>query len=381
MDATLFGSGSTGRLVPTIQGASAFVPNPLPPEVDRSTLFDPYGEAMASMGALNAKITQLADPELIIRPLQKREALASSAMEGTFTTSDELALLDAGAEDSVRPETLEVRNYVSALTNTVAALEDLPISHRMIRNAHAELLYSLSNMRGGNKRPGEYKADQNWIGGATIQSARFVPPPPKEAQAAMDALELFMNRDRPETIPPLIEAAMVHYQFETIHPFADGNGRVGRILVPILLMARNVIATPMFYPSAALEHRKDEYIDKMFSVSTRGDWTTWLEFFLDICAETCRVSIDVIDRLIQLQNDYRQRVMTESRSNNPLILIDELFSNPVISTPIARDKLSVTHRAARQTIALLERLGIVEKMAGFNMPEYFIARQILRVSA
>jgi Fic family protein len=381
MDVALFGPNSTGRLVVTIQGASAFVPNPLPPAIDREALFDAFGVAMAGMGMLNAKIAQLQNPKLIIRPLQKREALASSAMEGTYTTSDELALLDAGAEDAVRPETIEVRNYARALAQTTKALETLPISHRMIRNAHATLLDGLPSKSGGNKHPGEYKKNQNWIGGVTIQTARFVPPPPAEAQTAMDELERFINRENPNGIPALIEAAAVHYQFETIHPFADGNGRVGRILIPIILFARNAMTTPVFYPSATMEHKKDEYIDRMFAVSSEGDWTGWIRFFLEICAETCHSSVDVIDRILLLQGEYKRQAMSESRSSNPLILIDELFASPVISTPIAKNKLSVTHRAARQTIALLERLGIVEKMQGFNMPEYFIAREILKISA
>ncbi len=380
MDEALFSPQSPGRLVSTIQGVSAFVPDNLPPDIDRAALFDVYGDAMAALGMLNAKIAQLANPKLIIRPLQKREALASSAMEGTFTTGDELALLDAGAESAVRPETTEVRNYARALSQTVETLATLPISHRMIQNAHAILMDGLTTVRGGNKRSGEYKKDQNWIGGATIQAARFVPAPPKEADEAMNMLERFINREAPEAIPPLIEAAIVHYQFETIHPFSDGNGRVGRILIPIILMARKAMAAPVFYPSAVLENRKDEYIDRMFAVSTSGDWTGWIAFFLGICAQTCRISIGVVDSLFQLQQEYRRRVMGNSRSNNPLIIIDELFSSPVISTPMARDRLSVSHRAARQTIALLERLEILEKMQGFNMPEYFIARGILRAS-
>lgn len=381
MDSAQFGSQSPGNLVPTIQGEFAFVPNPLPPTIDRNVLFDAFGDARDSMGMLNAKIAQLNNPTLIIRPLQKREALASSAMEGTYTTSDELALLEAGADADVRPETLEVRNYATALSQATEALRELPISHRMIRNAHLALLSGLPKMRGGNKRPGEYKVDQNWIGGATIQSARFVPPPPAETQAAMDELERFVNRDNPQTIPALIEAAVVHYQFETIHPFADGNGRVGRILIPIILLARNAMTTPVFYPSAAMEHRKDEYIDRMFAVSSRGDWTGWIAFFLGICSETCRSSIAVIDRILDLHANYKKLALEASRSNHPITLIEELFINPAISTPIATERLGVTPPAARRTIALLEQLGIVEKVPGWNKPEYFIARDILQITA
>ncbi|MEO1748680.1 MAG: Fic family protein [Pseudomonadota bacterium] len=381
MNLAQFTADAPGHFTKTIEGQSAFVPNDLPPQVDKEALFKPFGNSMAALGMLNAKIGQLANPGLIIGPLQRQEALASSAMEGTFTTSDELALYDAGVEQAARPETIEVHNYAMALAQTTEALERLPISHRLIRNAHSELLANLPNQRGGNKRPGEYKTDQNWIGGRTIQSARFVPPPPKEAGAAMDALELFLNREHPDDIPALIEAAIVHYQFETIHPFADGNGRVGRILIPVLLLARQAMSTPVFYPSVVLEDRKDQYIDLMFNVSAKGAWTDWIHFFLNTCTETCRVSGQLIDKIVDLQTTYRSQLMESTRSNNPLILLDHLFAMPVISAPMATKILNVTHRAARLTIGSLEEAGVVEKLPGLSMPEFFVARGILGVTA
>ncbi len=333
---------------------------------------------MAGMGTLNAKISQLRNPQLILRPLQRREALLSSAMEGTYTTSDELALLEAGAEQSARTDTREVLNYTIALNHAIDLMQKLPICHRLITETHAKLLGGLPQGRGGNKRPGEYKTEQNWIGGSTPNSARFVPPPPAETRVGMDELETFINRPNSNDLPALLEAALVHYQFETIHPFADGNGRVGRILIPILLLSRGLIKTPIFYPSASMEERKDEYIDKMFLVSSKGEWTSWLSFFLEICRDTCITSIEVIDRIIQLQNSYRENAMTLFRSNNVLILIDQLFSTPVVTTPMVRDILGVTHRAARMTIANLEQIGVLEKVEGPTMPEYFAAREILR---
>ena len=378
MDQTLFSGRSPGFLVPTIQGAQAFVPNPLPPEMDLARIFNHYGEAMAGIGALNAKMVQLRNPQLIIRPLQRREALLSSAMEGTYTTSDELALLEAGAEDGARADTREVLNYASALEHAVTLMNDLPICHRLIRETHSKLLSGLPYGRGGNKRPGEYKQDQNWIGGQTPETARFVPAPPKETVTAMDQFEAFINRDDVGDVPPLLEAAMVHYQFETIHPFADGNGRVGRILIPLILLSRGLITTPVFYPSASLEAKKNEYIDRMFNVSTSGEWTEWFQFFLTICKDTCLSSIELIDRLIDLQTQYRDLAISNFRSNNVVVVIDYLFTSPVVSTPMVRDLLGVTHRAARMTIANLEEIGILEKVQGPSMPEYFVARAILK---
>ncbi len=378
MDFTLFNDSSPGLLVPTIQGSKAFIPHPLPPLVDLSSIFAQYGEAMAGIGALNAKIAQLRNPHLIIRPLQRREALLSSAMEGTYTTSDELTLLEAGAEEGARADTREVLNYTSALSHAMMLMETLPICHRLIKETHGKLLSGLPHGRSGNKRPGEYKSDQNWIGGQAPQTARFLPPPPLESAAAMDALEAFINRGSNENIPPLLEAALVHYQFETIHPFADGNGPVGRILIPLILLSRKLITTPAFYPSASLEARKDEYIDRMFNVSARGEWSQWLGFFLSICRDTCSSSIELIDRLLDLQSNYRELAMANFRSNNIIILIDQLFSTPVVTTPMVRSILGVTHRAARMTIANLEEIGVLQKVEGPSMPEYFSARAILR---
>ena len=381
MDVREFDSESPGDLVDTNLGVKAFVPSPLPPSIDLAAVFLDYGEAMAGIGALNAKIAQLRNPHIILRPLQRREALLSSAMEGTFTTTDELALLEAGAEEGARADTHEVLNYARALTHALNMMEQLPICHRMIKDVHGKLLSGLPRGRGGDKRPGEYKRDQNWIGGVSPQSARFVPSPPKEAAEAMDRLEAFINRDNPQAIPALLEAAIVHYQFETIHPFADGNGRVGRILIPLILQSRGLITDPVFYPSASLETRKNEYIDRMFDVSTKGRWTEWLQFFLSICTDTCRTSNKLIDDLIALQGQYRELAMSNFRSNNVVIVIDHLFSSPVVSTPMVKKLLGVTHRAARLTIANLEQIGVLEKVQGPSMPEYFAARAILRASA
>lgn len=380
MDPSLFRDRSPGRLVRTIDGAPAFVPTPLPPDLDLASLFEDYGSAMAALGKLNAKLLQLGNPNLIIRPLQRREALTSSAMEGTYSTSDELALVEAGDETAARSDTLEVRNYVRALTRAVALMERLPICHRLIKETHSELLGSLPAGRGGNKRPDEYKREQNWIGGPSAITARFVPAQPLETIDAMDALEAFINREPGRGPPPLIEAGLVHYQFETIHPFADGNGRVGRILIPLVLLARQVLDSPVFYPSASLGGRKQEYIDRMFAVSAEGDWTGWLRFFLEVCRDTSSSSIAVIDRLVALQIKYRYQAMENSRSNNVLLVIDKLFLNPVVSTTMVMDEIGVTRRTARITIASLEEIGVLEKLSGSKMPEYFMAREILRAS-
>lgn len=380
MDYDLFKSSPTGKLVPTIHDQLAYVPNDLAPEIDLAAIFNIYGAASRGIASLNSKITQLGNPNLILRPLQRHEALTSSAMEGTYTTSDELALLEAGEQRNARAETREVNNYREALSHAVQSMDKLPISHRLIRETHGKLLGGLPGGRGGNKRPGEYKQFQNWIGGATIETARFIPPPPEETQMCMDRLEAFINREAPERIDPLLEAALVHYQFETIHPFADGNGRVGRILIPIILLERRLIQSPVFYPSASIEGRKDEYIDLMYNVSAKGDWTEWLTFFLRVCADTCAKSVDIVDRLVQLNTEFKRKAMVKYRSNNVIQLIDEMFRSPVTSTPLVQKLLNVTPPAARKTIGSLEEIGLLEKMTFSSKPEYFIARRITEIA-
>jgi Fic family protein len=380
MDYALFESSPTGKLIPTIHDQLAYVPNELAPEIDLAAIFNAYGAASRGIAALNAKITQLGNPNIILRPLQRREALTSSAMEGTYTTSDELALLEAGEERNARAETREVNNYRDALTHAVQSMDKLPISHRLICQTHEKLLGGLPGGQGGNKRPGEYKQFQNWIGGVTIETARFVPPPPEETQICMDRLEAFINREAPEKIDPLLEAALIHYQFETIHPFADGNGRVGRILIPIILLDRRLIQSPVFYPSASIEGHKDEYIDLMYNVSAKGEWTEWLAFFLRICADTCAKSVEIVDRLVQLNAEFKRKAMEKHRSNNVIQLIDEMFKSPVTSTPLVQKLLNVTPPAARQTIRNLEEIGLLEKMTFSAKPEYFIARSITEIA-
>jgi Fic family protein len=380
MNNALFENSPSGKLVPTIQGQFAFVPNDLPPSVNHAAIFNAYGAASRGIAALNAKITQLANPSLILRPLQRREALTSSAMEGTYTTSDELALLEAGDEKNARFETREVNNYRIALFHAVDSLERLPISRRLICETHEKLLGGLPHGRGGNKRPGEYKQFQNWIGGLKIENARFIPPPPAETILCMGALESFINCESTENFDPILEAAMVHYQFETIHPFADGNGRVGRILIPILFMSRGLITSPVFYPSAAIEGQKDEYIDLMYQVSSLGDWDKWFHFFLKVCVETCESSIAIVDGLDRLNRSFKAKAMGAFRSNNVIKLIDELFIHPVTSTPNVQRLLGVTARAARMTIGNLESIGVLQQMNVPGRTDYFIAREILDTS-
>ncbi|MFP4303975.1 MAG: Fic family protein, partial [Rhodosalinus sp.] len=335
MDPSQFGPNSTGSLVSTPYAVHAFVPEPLPPRLDYAGLTVPLADATQAVGELKGASRRLSNPYILVRPLQRREALTSSAMEGTFTTEDELLLTDAGIDESADQASIEVRNYLRALTESIRLLREdgLPICHKLIKKSHQTLLSGVGSYRGAHRAPGEYRNDQNAIGGAKrgIENARFVPPPPSAALRCMDELEAYINRPDRNSTPALIDIGLVHYQLETIHPFLDGNGRVGRMLISLMAIERRVFDTPLLYVSPELEDRKDQYIDLMLKVSVEGAWEEWLTFFLDVVKKSAISSIKVVDRLIDLQEKYRDKVTARSRSANAVGLVDMLFESPIVT--------------------------------------------------
>ena len=299
-------------------------------------------------------------------------------MEGTHTTADNLLLAEAGVSTPRDDQTAEVANYLSALNESLRMLQELPISHRVICRAHEILLSGLSSQRGAQKRPGQYKREQNWIGGVTIDRARFVPPPPAETLQCMDELEKFINSTK-KPATPLIDLALVHYQLEAIHPFADGNGRVGRMLISLMSVNSGLLDLPVLYISPVMEQFKDQYIDLMFNVSARGEWVPWLNFFFARVTEACKETIDTIDRLIALQNKYRELAVRNHRSISVATLVDALFERPAITISEAAEKLKVTYAAAKGSVDKLVELGILVEFAG-QYPKLFYAPSILNAS-
>ncbi len=376
-----FSSSPTGSLVPTERGQWAFVPMDLPPvNLSMAELAAPLEKASKLLGELNGIGRLLPDPYLLIRPLQVREALTSSSMEGTYTTIEDLLLLEAGASEHTRlSDTREVLNYRRALSDAIASLQTLPLSLRTLRDAHRTLLQGTARHRGANAQPGEFKSHQNFIGGGVIEKARFVPPPPKQAIASLEALEKYIQREDRLGMPDLIDAALIHYQFETIHPFADGNGRVGRMLVTLHLFMRGAIRQQILYLSPVFERRKDEYIDFMYNISRIGDWTSWISFFLDVICEASSGAINTADALLSLQNSYRQRIKIVSRSNNLMSIVDFLFRYQVVSIPIIADHLSVTYRSAQLNVEALLNANILREIPGTSNPKYFIAHEIRNI--
>jgi len=379
MDASLFQKSDSGTLVPTIEGMQAFAPNKLPPDINLGNIISEFGEASAALGGLREIGSTINNPYMVIRPLQRNEALRSSAMEGTFSTADDLALVEALDEASSNDSAREVHNYIRAIDFAIEQVQHLPISHRVIRGMHAVLLERSTKVRGSNKRPGEYKIHQNWIGALQIQNARFIPPPPREAMGSMDDLERYINAEH-APIPPLIVAGLCHYQFETIHPFSDGNGRVGRMLITLQLLSEGLLNSPLLYVSPFIEGNKDEYIDSMFAVSARGDWERWLRFFLKAIKESCIETTKTIGLLNDLQDKYRGLLQEKSKSVSALQISDRLFEQPVISITDASKICGTSYQSAKKNVEQLVKLGILQQVRGYENPKLFWAKEIIDIS-
>lgn len=382
MDVEAFRKSPCGRLVPTTQGAWAFVPDPLPPALNLGPLIDVVADANGYLGELRGLGGQLTNPYLLVRPLLRKEAVSSSGIEGTHTTMTELLSFEAGLEDPARrDDNKEVVNYVLALDRGVEMLKELPVCNRLICEVHRELLRGLplSRRRGGE--PGSFKRDQNWIDGSQDDpmQARFVPPPPAESEAAMTALEKFINDLNRPRIQPLVFLALVHYQFEAIHPFPDGNGRVGRILIPLLLHSKKLLPQPLLYLSPYFEANRNEYVERMFKVSLNGEWLEWIDFFLKGVIESSRSAIGTIRNLMNLHAQYIARLHRIRASAMLIRFVDMLFDAPVISIPRVRTQLGITYRAAKLNTERLVREGILSDLPGTRMPKFYIARDIVNI--
>lgn len=374
-----FAATPAGYLSPTVHGQKAFVPNPLPPKFDLSAVAHDLAEAMLTIGELREACHQLANPYILIRPLQRLEAQTSSAMEGTFTTADALAMAEAGIDKSPTAEAIEVRNYIQALAWAVERLETLPISVRLLKKTHAILLEGVQKKRGRDKQAGEFARDQNMIGGASIETARFIPPPPSETADCMSELEKYVNREDKRQSAALIDIALVHYQFETIHPFADGNGRVGRMLISLMAISESLLEIPALYMSPELEKQKDAYIDHMYEVSCKGRWEAFIRFFLNVMTESCRRSISTVHRLRDLQKRYQEAAREKSRSNNLITTVDMLFERPVIQPRDIVARTGITDAAARNLLRQLTEIGILSELRQ-HYPTVWIADEVLDIS-
>jgi Fic family protein len=374
-----FKEPKAGKLVPAIQGF-AFVPAPLPPSnLDLAPLVPLLSRATHALGELSGIGRTLQNPLLLIRPFMRREAVASSKIEGTVTNLSELFLFEVGKETGNAPaDAREVFNYVRALERALSLLPELPISSRLIKEAHNVLMQGVQPHRGAAIIPGEFRTDQNWIGARPIENARYVPPPPAEALNAMSDLEKYINNLNPQ-LPTLVHIALIHYQFEAIHPFPDGNGRVGRLLIPLILCERKEMSEPLLYLSSYFEKNYDDYIDKMLAVSQLGLWESWIEFVLAGVEQACQDAISRAGLLLRLQSTYRQTIQ-QARSSALLgRLIDMLFENPAINIPYAANKLGISYNAAKNNVEVLVGHQILRPGPEDMRPRFFFAQAIIDI--
>jgi Fic family protein len=378
MDPNDFSSAAPGRVLCTPKGYWAFIPNPLPPTIEWSTsLISALGEAERNLGRLASLADTLPSPHILVRPFIRREAVLSSRIEGTRASLVDLYHYES-AQNSFFEDITDVRevhNYVRALDYGLERSKTLPVSLRLIREMHGILM---EGVRGEHLTPGEFRRSQNWIGspGSTIESATIVPPPVDEMHQALDALEKFIHA--PSDIPQLTRAGLIHYQFEAIHPFLDGNGRVGRLLVILLLIEWGLVSQPLLYLSAFFEAHRLDYYDRLLAVSQRGEWENWLLFFLKGISSQSSDAITRIEHLGQLRTAYRERLRTERAAARLLKTLDVLFERPILNIRQLEAALDVPYRTAQRYIERLEEIGILREVTGQARNRLYRADEILR---
>jgi len=373
---TDFRAPEAGRVIRARGGYHAFIPAPLPPKLTYDDdLVLALSQADAALSELSGLGRHLPNPHLLIAPYVRREAVLSSRIEGTTTSLGELLLGEVAAGSARRDpdDVREVRNYVRALEHGIPRLRSLPLSLRLVRELHERLM---RGVRGEYATPGEFRRSQNWIGvpRSTVETAVYVPPPPEHLMEVLGAWERFLQ-DRGRT-PDLVQCALMHEQFEAIHPFLDGNGRVGRLLISLFLIERGRLSQPLLYLSAYFEEHRREYYDGLQRVRTDGDWTGWIRFFLAGVEQISREAVAQAGRLMDLRERWRARLADRPKT---VQLVDALLVNPYMSVARAQRLLEVSNPTARQAVARLEKLGLLTEVTGRDWRRLYLAKPILRV--
>jgi Fic family protein len=364
-----------GKRMP--QGSySAFVPAPLPPKLEFTPrLIRMLSDADRLIGKLAGEGGRLPNPHILMRPFIQREAVLSSKIEGTQATLGELLAAEAGVAVERSPEDLrEVGNYVVAMEHGIARLKELPLCVRIIRELHEKLM---TGVHGQQAMPGRFRKIQNWIGrpGSTPATASFVPPPPDEVERCLAAWEKFLHESE---LPPLVTIALAHYQFEAIHPFLDGNGRVGRLLITLFLIERQILPTPLLYLSAFFEAARRDYYDGLRGISERGEWNEWLEYFLQGVARMSEDALSRASRINKKLADWQKKVAGDS-TNAPLRIVELLAANPFITVKGAAEKLDVAFTTAQRAIEKLARLEIVKQKGNAKRDRVYCAQALLDI--
>jgi Fic family protein len=379
MDIDKFKNSPTGRLVKTATNYWAFVPNPLPPkDLDKfsAEFVAILSEADRGIGALKSLGKLIPNPNLLVAPYVRKEAVQSSRIEGTQASLSDIFYCEASKEKPKYADVLEVLNYVKAMNYGLFRLKELPLSLRLVREIHSKLM---EGVRGERMSPGEFRTTQNWVGppGCSLADATYVPPPVPEMNEALGQWEKFLHAEDP--IAPLIKCALMHYQFEAIHPFLDGNGRVGRLLITFYLYEKGYLEYPILYLSDFFERYRNDYYTLLLGVSQDGDWDAWLKYFIRGVAEQSKVAEETGHKILDLQKKYRQQLQKESVSTLAFQLLDMLFLNPFVSLPGISDYLKITWPTAKASVERLMKLGILKEVSGRKRSRIYCAEELLNI--
>jgi Fic family protein len=367
-------SARAGKYITQQAGYKAFIPTPLPPDPPIAwdeELQNLLSKADMALGRLDGIATILPNPDLFVAMYVRKEAVLSSQIEGTRATL--LDIFDYETTGEMAKDVDEVVNYVRAMNRGLERLRTLPLSLRLIREIHEELL---KGVRGEHRTPGEFRTSQNWIGppGSTINNALFIPPPPHEMSAAMGDLERFIHKG--DNLPALVKNALIHAQFETIHPFLDGNGRVGRLLIAFILTHDDILKRPLLYLSYYFRRNRQEYYDRLNNIRNKGDWEGWLKFFLTGVYEVSKQAAETAQKIIALQERDRARVF---HSPNGLKLVDHLFLNPLVTIHEIRRLTGISHATASRLTKQLIELGILDEITGYARNQKFLYKEYFNI--
>lgn len=359
--------GRAGRYVRQPAGYSAFLPSALPPDPPvrlEGRLQRLLSEADLALGRLDGSIQILPNPDLFVFMYVRKEAVLSSQIEGTQSSLQDLLAAEAQILDPDQPrDVAEVLNYVAAMNYGMGRLSELPVSVRLIREIHERLM---QGVRGQYLTPGELRTSQNWIGpgGCTLNEATYVPPPPHEVVNALGALETFLHAE--DGLPLLLKIGLAHVQFETIHPFLDGNGRVGRLLITFLLCEKGVLHKPVLYLSHYFKRHRQRYYELLQATRDEGDWETWLEFFLQGVSEVSAQAAETARRILALREDHRTAIAANlgRAGGNGHIVLEHLFVRPIVSVNEVKDLIGTTYPAANTLVEKFVEIGILEEITG-----------------
>lgn len=363
-------SSRAGRYISQPSGYRAYHPAPLPPSPPvavEGELLRLLSDADRALARLDAVSTFLPNPDLFVATYVRHEAVLSSQIEGTQSTLEDVLAYEADATHNRAPKDVnEVVNYVRAMNHGLRRLSELPLSLRLLREIHKELM---QNVRGGERTPGEFRTSQNWIGppGSTLKNAAFVPPPAHELMKFLGDLERFFH-DRKMDTPLLIQCGLAHAQFETIHPFLDGNGRVGRLLITLMLCEARALAQPLLYLSHYLKANRTEYYDRLTAIRERGDWEGWLRFFLRGVAQVSVQASETARNIVALRELQRANYASNA---NALKLIDALFEKPFVTVTKCSEILGVSYLTANKLVAQFEKSGMLNEVTGWDRNRVF----------